>query len=141
MLATKANYSGTSLSEAARGLTLPSLDVTLAYVGACEGDLELWKKYWLRTAEEVSAAPSHAGPTRSAKAQATFDPVPTSPPEALERAAVRGGRIQHHRGTDRGRMVSRAGSKLRRPATVLVLVAGSWALATGLRGKRSARSA
>lgn len=75
-LASRANYSGTSLSEAARGLTLPSLEVTLAYVGACHGDIEQWEKYWTRTAAELSAPSGQESPARSS---------PYAHPSALRR--------------------------------------------------------
>ncbi len=126
-LASRANYSGTSLSEAARGLTLPSLEVTLAYVGACHGDIEQWEKYWTRTAAELSAPSGQESPARSRPVRA-----PVGPPSAsgqYDRPESRSGR-------DRGRIISRARTALKRPETVLALVAGSWVLATGLRAKR-----
>src|SRR3954451_5989366 len=49
LLASRANYSGTTLSEAARGLSLPSLEVTLAYVRACGGDIAFWRRRWKET--------------------------------------------------------------------------------------------
>ncbi|MFF1918364.1 helix-turn-helix domain-containing protein [Streptomyces sp. NPDC058239] len=55
-LATRANYSGTSLSEAARGLSLPSLDVTLSYVRACGGDTGRWEQFWLETEAALADA-------------------------------------------------------------------------------------
>jgi hypothetical protein len=45
-LAKIAGYSATTLSEAAGGLRRPSLDVVLAYVGACGGDVEAWRSRW-----------------------------------------------------------------------------------------------
>ncbi|HET7013511.1 MAG TPA: DUF2690 domain-containing protein [Streptosporangiaceae bacterium] len=45
-LADKARYSASVLSRAASGRELPSLPVTLAYVGACGGDTELWAARW-----------------------------------------------------------------------------------------------
>src|ERR1041385_8247461 len=42
----RAGYSAATLSEAARGQRRPSLDVTLAYVGACGGDLNEWRLRW-----------------------------------------------------------------------------------------------
>jgi hypothetical protein len=46
VLARKAGYSPASLSTAASGKILPSLEVTLAYVGACGGDEEEWRRRW-----------------------------------------------------------------------------------------------
>jgi len=45
-LAKVAGYSPTTLSEAASGNSKPSLDVVLAYVGACQGDVEEWREKW-----------------------------------------------------------------------------------------------
>ncbi|MFJ1709462.1 hypothetical protein [Kitasatospora sp. NPDC088346] len=45
-LAVTAGFSATTLSDAAGGVRRPTLDVTLAYVGACSGDVELWEKHW-----------------------------------------------------------------------------------------------
>jgi hypothetical protein len=45
-LAKLAGYSATTLSEAASGTRRPSLEVTLAYVGACRGDAEAWHRRW-----------------------------------------------------------------------------------------------
>ncbi|MGW2161915.1 helix-turn-helix domain-containing protein [Nonomuraea sp. NPDC001699] len=45
-LAQKANYSPSVLSRAAAGHTLPTLDVTLAFVAACGGDVEAWRRRW-----------------------------------------------------------------------------------------------
>ncbi|MEU6414412.1 helix-turn-helix transcriptional regulator [Microbispora sp. NPDC046933] len=47
-LARKANYSPSVLSRAAAGHTLPTLDVTLAFVAACGGDVEEWRRRWTR---------------------------------------------------------------------------------------------
>lgn len=55
-LASRANYSGTTLSEAARGLSLPSLEVTLAYVRACDGDVGFWGRYWKETDAALRAS-------------------------------------------------------------------------------------
>jgi transcriptional regulator with XRE-family HTH domain len=57
-LARKAGYSPATLSEAARGQRRPSLDVTMAYVGACGGDLDEWRLRWhdLAAAETVVTA-------------------------------------------------------------------------------------
>ncbi|AYV32452.1 hypothetical protein EES41_37455 (plasmid) [Streptomyces sp. ADI95-16] len=139
MLASRANYSGTSLSEAARGIALPSLDVTLAYVGACHGDIERWEKYWLSTEAELSVAPTHEDPAQGWLERARLGPAPTPRSALLAPTPVQSARPRMRP----GQIVSRAGSALRRPATVLVLVAGSWALAlaAGLRVKRSTHSA
>ncbi|MFI9551253.1 helix-turn-helix domain-containing protein [Nonomuraea endophytica] len=45
-LETRAGYSASALSAAAAGERLPSLPVTLAYVGACGGDMVAWEHRW-----------------------------------------------------------------------------------------------
>src|SRR5262249_4779927 len=40
------NYSPGTLAKAASGDSLPSLEVTLAYVNACNGDIQRWKQEW-----------------------------------------------------------------------------------------------
>ncbi|WP_428849260.1 nSTAND1 domain-containing NTPase [Streptomyces scabiei] len=48
-LARRAGFSVTTLSQAAAGERLPTLAVTLAYVGACGGDLTEWEARWKET--------------------------------------------------------------------------------------------
>ena len=45
-LARRAGYSYSTLSAAASGEALPTLEVTLAYVGACGGDMAAWEQRW-----------------------------------------------------------------------------------------------
>lgn len=45
-LSQKAGFGATTLGEAAGGVRFPSLDVTLAYVGACNGDVGEWQERW-----------------------------------------------------------------------------------------------
>lgn len=80
-LAKTAGYSAATLSEAASGIRKPTLDVVLAYVGACHGDVELWRKRWHEL--QVALAPP-------APALVEIDPLP-EPPEAPE-APTRSGR-------------------------------------------------
>ncbi|MGW5053990.1 nSTAND1 domain-containing NTPase [Actinokineospora sp. NPDC004072] len=56
-LGKRANYSAAALSEAAAGRRLPSLAVTLAYVGACDGDVGQWRARWQEIAAESAAEP------------------------------------------------------------------------------------
>ncbi|GIH24956.1 hypothetical protein Aph01nite_32660 [Acrocarpospora phusangensis] len=51
-LARRAHYSATTLAEAAGGGRLPSLQVTLAYVRACGGNVQDWQARWTAAAEE-----------------------------------------------------------------------------------------
>ncbi|OYP19886.1 DNA-binding protein [Streptomyces sp. FBKL.4005] len=59
-LARRAHYSVTALSQAAAGEQLPSLQVTLAYVGACGGDAEEWERRWQEADREVREAAAGA---------------------------------------------------------------------------------
>ncbi|QFZ18948.1 nSTAND1 domain-containing NTPase [Saccharothrix syringae] len=66
-LAGRAHYSPSALSDAAGGRKLPSLDLTLAYVRACGGDEETWRRRWHEVAdllvrEEAPAPPAPEGP-------------------------------------------------------------------------------
>ena len=68
-LARVAGYSATTLSEAAGGIRKPTLDVVLAYVGACRGDCAYWRSRWEDLPEPppaADAAPSVAGEPRPA---------------------------------------------------------------------------
>lgn len=60
-LAAKANYSASMLSEAAAGLSLPSLAVAVAYARACGGDPQEWEKRWQAVNAELSGAAALAG--------------------------------------------------------------------------------
>jgi energy-coupling factor transporter ATP-binding protein EcfA2 len=58
-----AHFSVATLSGAAAGHKLPSLDVTLAYVRACGGDLDRWERRWHEAAAELAAeAAQHKPP-------------------------------------------------------------------------------
>ncbi len=59
-LADRAHYSPAALSEAAGGRKLPTLDVTLAYVRACGGDAEGWRRRWNALAAELAHGASPA---------------------------------------------------------------------------------
>ncbi|WP_319117677.1 helix-turn-helix domain-containing protein [Streptomyces caniscabiei] len=56
-LAERAEYSATTLSEAAAGERLPSLPVVLAYVAACGGDPDEWKRRWQEAARDEAVEP------------------------------------------------------------------------------------
>jgi hypothetical protein len=50
----RAGFSAAALSTAAAGERLPSLPVTLAYVGACGGDMAEWDRRWNAVAVQAS---------------------------------------------------------------------------------------
>jgi hypothetical protein len=52
-LSRRAGFSPSALSAAAAGDMLPTLDVTLAYVGACGGDQSLWEQRWRKLTDGV----------------------------------------------------------------------------------------
>jgi transcriptional regulator with XRE-family HTH domain len=60
-LAVKAGYSRTTLSDAAKGEDLPTVDVVRAYVGACGGDEEDWARRWHEVNAVLSAQRVPAG--------------------------------------------------------------------------------
>jgi len=80
ILARKAGYSPATLSEAARGQRRPSLDVTMAYVGACGGDPDEWRLRWhdLAATETPTRTAADAGtePDEPVKVAAPGEPVP-----------------------------------------------------------------
>ena len=55
-LARRAHFSVTTLAKAASGDTVPSLQVTLAYVAACDGDLAEWTERWHSLIASVTSA-------------------------------------------------------------------------------------
>ncbi|WP_405695002.1 helix-turn-helix domain-containing protein [Streptomyces sp. NBC_01185] len=55
VLADRAGYSITTLSQAAAGEQLPTLPVVLAYAVACGGDGAVWEARWRQAVEEAAA--------------------------------------------------------------------------------------
>ncbi|MFI9274367.1 helix-turn-helix domain-containing protein [Kitasatospora sp. NPDC052896] len=76
-LAERAGFGATTLSDAAGGTRQPSLEVTLAYVGACGGDVALWEERWQRLDRELTAERAAA---QSAKAAESIPGPATRPP-------------------------------------------------------------
>ncbi|MCZ4511680.1 XRE family transcriptional regulator [Streptomyces sp. ActVer] len=62
-LAEQAHYSISTLSSAASGQRLPTLAVTLAYVRACDGDLQEWERRWREVARHFGQEDSALGET------------------------------------------------------------------------------
>lgn len=56
-LGRRTHYAATTLAQAARGMSLPSLPVTLAFVRACGGDVTGWESRWRATAAELDLDP------------------------------------------------------------------------------------
>ncbi|GJF27826.1 hypothetical protein KNE206_05260 [Kitasatospora sp. NE20-6] len=88
-LAVLAGFSATTLSDAAGGVRQPSLEVTLAYVGACGGDVPGWERRWRELdavlVQERAAAAGSAGSGadgRVAKGAHPVRPAPRDEPPA-----------------------------------------------------------
>ncbi|MFD8653555.1 nSTAND1 domain-containing NTPase [Streptomyces mirabilis] len=58
VLAQRAGYGVTALSQAAAGEQLPTLPVVLAYVEACGGDLAEWEARWKQAVDEAASSSS-----------------------------------------------------------------------------------
>jgi hypothetical protein len=56
VLAKRAGFCASTLSVAASGAKLPSLDVTLAYVQVCGGEPEAWRERWHALEAQLQAA-------------------------------------------------------------------------------------
>ncbi|MGW4200971.1 XRE family transcriptional regulator [Streptomyces sp. NPDC004726] len=61
-MATTAMYSASVLSSAANGHRLPTLQVALAYVAACDGDREVWRRRWLEAADRAGTGVAQSRP-------------------------------------------------------------------------------
>ncbi|GAA0691463.1 hypothetical protein GCM10010193_52430 [Kitasatospora atroaurantiaca] len=73
-LAALAGFSATTLSDAAGGVRQPSLEVTLAYVGACGGDVERWKRRWYELDRLTACESAATEPEREDPAVADHEP-------------------------------------------------------------------
>ncbi|WP_412751016.1 hypothetical protein [Krasilnikovia sp. M28-CT-15] len=62
VLAARVHYSASMLSEAAAGLSVPSLAVTLAYVQGCGGDPAEWERRWHTLRAELADPSGPRGP-------------------------------------------------------------------------------
>ncbi|MFD9130519.1 helix-turn-helix domain-containing protein, partial [Kitasatospora sp. NPDC059571] len=87
-LATLAGFSATTLSDAAGGVRLPSLEVTLAYVGACGGDVTAWELRWRELDRELSAPAAAADPDRDPDASLAAAPDAAAPGAQAGRGAL-----------------------------------------------------
>jgi hypothetical protein len=85
-LAKTAGYSAATLSEAASGVRKPTLDVVLAYVGACRGDVELWRKRW----HELQVELAQSAPVEPESGAVVVEFEPAEPPPAEPPPARRG---------------------------------------------------
>jgi len=75
-LARVAGYSATTLSEAAAGTRLPTLNVVLAYVGACGGNVAAWRERWHRLDAELAAGGQAPGAAAEVPPEAAVERDP-----------------------------------------------------------------
>ncbi|WP_436949845.1 nSTAND1 domain-containing NTPase [Streptomyces sp. SudanB52_2052] len=81
VLAQRAGYAVTTLSQAAAGEQLPTLPVVLAYVQACGGDVADWEARWKQAVDEAAASSSReeeGGGTPPYRGLARFEPGDSS---------------------------------------------------------------
>lgn len=76
-MASRAHYSATTLSVACSGTSLPSLDVTLAFVRACDGPVEYWRRRW-QDADGMSDTPASGSPAPGSTGGPAQLPMPVS---------------------------------------------------------------
>ncbi|MFR9777390.1 helix-turn-helix domain-containing protein [Micromonospora sp. MS34] len=112
-MARLAGFSATTLSEAAAGTRRPSLDVVLAYVGACGGDAAEWRARWQQLDAVLRESEASA---RMAEDAATDQPEPSG------RTAATAGADGAEPSADLGR--ARRRQLVMAAATAMVLAAG-----------------
>ncbi len=78
-LARTAGFGATTLGEAAGGVRFPSLDVTLAYVGACGGETAEWEERWQQVNSLLSVLAEEDQDTDEAEAEADSPTRPADP--------------------------------------------------------------
>jgi DNA polymerase III delta prime subunit len=89
-LARRARFSPSVLSSAASGYRLPSLQVTLAFVAACGGDREQWRRQWLRVRGlDGNAPPESSRPLAHREPERCRPPRPAGLPLRPRGCAVR----------------------------------------------------
>lgn len=86
-LAKAAGYSATTLGDAAGGVRFPTLEVTLAYVGACGGDVAAWRERWQAVNRALAEHLPGTGSKRGAQAENAAMPGRADVDEA-DRAAA-----------------------------------------------------
>ncbi|MGW2425283.1 nSTAND1 domain-containing NTPase [Streptomyces sp. NPDC001709] len=84
-LAQRAHYSSTTLSDAAAGRTFPSLNVTLAYVEACQGDRRAWEARWHAVAAEIAASGQGDEPGETSRQNTPYAGLSAFQPEDADR--------------------------------------------------------
>jgi hypothetical protein len=81
-MAEASHYEMKTLASAAGGLRLPTLPVAVAYVRACEGNVQEWEERWQKLAAKLTA---EAAKKRKNDGEDPAEPVePTDAPPILE---------------------------------------------------------
>ncbi|MFK0191112.1 helix-turn-helix domain-containing protein [Kitasatospora sp. NPDC090308] len=104
VLAERAGFGATTLSDAAGGVRLPSLEVTQAYVGACGGDVEEWTRRWNELDRELGRGAGASSPAPAPAAEKAADTAPA----AAEKPAVEGTTTDDAPGSGSGDVVTGA---------------------------------
>ncbi|MEV6243201.1 helix-turn-helix transcriptional regulator [Lentzea sp. NPDC051838] len=84
-LAQRTHYSTSTLADAARGLRKPSLDVVVAFVRACDGDVGEWTARW-HALDRVAVEPDGWPLVRAALIGAAVTAVLIGFPAVVRRA-------------------------------------------------------
>jgi Helix-turn-helix domain len=98
-LARRAHYSSTTLSVACSGTGLPSLEVTLALVRACDGSVDYWQQRWhdakalTLEAEPVARPPRGRGAIEARPSRGDSGPVRRWAADAMSLTAPWGRRL------------------------------------------------
>jgi hypothetical protein len=93
-LAKSCHYSKTTLARAASGRNLPSLDVTLAFVQACGGDVKEWQARWEEVRQRSVVVPAvEADFEQGAEFGRDASQVAEPPPLSRWRWRQRAGRV------------------------------------------------
>ena len=75
-MAETSHYEMKTLASAAGGLRLPTLPVAVAYVRACEGNVQEWEERWQKLAAKLTAEAAMESPPRGPSAPQAPDPDP-----------------------------------------------------------------
>jgi len=87
-MAETSHYEMKTLASAAGGLRLPTLPVAVAYVRACEGNVQEWEERWQKLAARLTAdvakkrktdGEEPSEPVEPADAPTTLEPPPLGP--------------------------------------------------------------
>ncbi|MET8546324.1 helix-turn-helix domain-containing protein [Kitasatospora sp. NPDC004799] len=86
-LAKATHYSAATLARAASGNTLPTLDVTLAYVSACgvrDAELAGWRRRWEAARHESDSRAARSAPAVEVEADPPTEPLPADSGDSAE---------------------------------------------------------